>query len=67
MVMIMIAMMIIAMMIITMIMITINENDDDNIFQDLCPSTPAVLVGCKSDLRSSTRLQVKKRLQVLLP
>jgi len=27
------------------------------LLKDLCPSTPAVLVGCKSDLRTSSRLQ----------
>jgi len=27
------------------------------LLKDLCPNTPAVLVGCKSDLRTSTRLQ----------
>ena len=35
-----------------------NNVDKNFLTKDLCPNTPAVLVGCKSDLRTSTRLQV---------
>ena len=48
----------VTLLLLLMMMMMFHHHHHHRNIKDLCPTTPAVLVGCKSDLRTSSRLQV---------